>query len=294
MIHSFLRSVGFHNIKKTSDLYNILEDIINHPDVQYVEEDQNGNTFVECKKEFGEDFGIAVCGDYSDNDTFRMDYYYPYLIGTGITTEELIEIERHAEKESYAGICDDVRLGVTLIFYIQNNTEVMRERKTYGHYRNGVNATLSGLAFYGKILLPIQKTEEQIKQKEKSEERRIHLITEAREGNPTAMEHLTLQDMDVYSSLSRRIIKEDVLSIVESSFMPFGIESDQYTVLGEILDCFKSKNNVTDETIWIMTINCNNIIFDICINEKDLLGEPSVGRRFKGRIWLQGRINYSY
>ena len=59
MIHSFLRSVGFHNIKKTSDLYRILEDIINHPDVQYVEEDQNGNTFVECKKEFGEDFGIA-------------------------------------------------------------------------------------------------------------------------------------------------------------------------------------------------------------------------------------------
>ena len=76
--------------------------------------------------------------------------------------------------------------------------------------------------------------------------------------------------------------------------MPFGIESDQYTVIGEILDCFKSKNNVTDEMIWIMTLNCNNIIFDICINEKDLLGEPSVGRRFKGRIWLQGRINYSY
>lgn len=294
MIHSFLRSVGFHNIKKTSDLYNILEDIINHPDAQYVEEDQDGNTFVECKKEFGEDFGIAVCGDYTDNDTFHMDYYYPYLIGTGVTTEELIEIERHAEKESYAGICDDVRLGVTLIFYIQNNTEVMRERKTYGHYRNGVNATLSGLASYGKILLPIQKTEEQIKQKEKSEERRIHLITEAREGNPAAMEHLTLQDIDVYSSLSKRIVKEDVFSIVESSFMPFGIESDQYTVLGEILDCFKSKNSITDETIWIMTINCNNIIFDICINEKDLLGEPSVGRRFKGRIWLQGRINYSY
>ena len=39
MIHSFLRSVGFRNIKKKSDLYKILEDIINNPDVQSIEED---------------------------------------------------------------------------------------------------------------------------------------------------------------------------------------------------------------------------------------------------------------
>ena len=31
---------------------------------------------------------------------------------------------------------------------------------------------------------------------------------------------------------------------------------------------------------------------DVCINEKDLLGEPKEGRRFKGVIWLQGRLNY--
>ena len=41
-----------------------------------------------------------------------------------------------------------------------------------------------------------------------------------------------------------------------------------------------------------MTIESNNLIYDICINYKDLLGEPEVGRRFKGNIWLQGHVNY--
>ena len=158
MIHSFLRSIGFREMKKSSDVYELLEEIINHPDIQQAEVDQNGNTFIECKKEFGDGIGIAVCGDYLDNTEFHMQYYYPYLLGTSDSTWEPVEIERHAEKESYAGICDDVRLGVTLIFYVQNHTEVMRERKLAGHYRNGVSATLSGLASYGKILLPIQKT----------------------------------------------------------------------------------------------------------------------------------------
>ena len=292
MIHSFLSAVGFKGLKRTTDLYDILEDVINYPDAQQVEKDQNGNTFVECKKMFGDDFGLAVCGDFTDNNEFHMEYYYPFLIGNGITTDEFIEVERHSEKESYAGICDDMRLGVTLIFYAQNGTEILREQKLHGRYRNGSSATLAGLAINGKVLLPIQKTEAQVKQREKSAENRIRLISEAREGNQKAMENLTLQDMDVYSSISRRIMKEDILSIVETSFMPFGIESDQYSIIGEILDFSKQKNHYTEEWVWILTLSCNDLIFDICINEKDLLGEPEVGRRFKGRVWMQGTVNY--
>ena len=40
-----------------------------------------------------------------------------------------------------------------------------------------------------------------------------------------------------------------------------------------------------------MNILCNDVPLDVCINEKDLLGEPEVGRRFKGQIWLQGTMN---
>ena len=39
-----------------------------------------------------------------------------------------------------------------------------------------------------------------------------------------------------------------------------------------------------------MKIECNDIVFCVTINKDDLLGEPIVGRRFKGSIWMQGTV----
>ena len=292
MIHTYLRAAGFRNIQKTKDLYVLLEDVINHADRQSVQDDPDGNILLECRKTYGSDIGIAVCGDYIENNEFHMDYYYPYLISQGVTTEESVDIERHALTESFAGVCDDVRLGVTLIFYIQNGIDVLRERKKYGYYRGGMSVTLSALAMFGSVLLPIQKSDEQIRQMQEADQKRIQLIADARNGDQRAMENLSMTDMNAYNVISKRIQTEDVFSIVESTFMPVGVESDQYSILGEILECVRIENDVTGEGIWIMAVSCNYMNFQICINEKDLLGEPKPGRRFRGRIWLQGYINY--
>ena len=106
------------------------------------------------------------------------------------------------------------------------------------------------------------------------------------------IENLTLEDIDTYSLLSKRITHEDVLSIVDTYFMPYGIESDQYSVLGEIMDVTLLQNRFTEENVYSMEIMCNDILFSVCINQKDLLGEPEVGRRFKGNIWMQGSVKY--
>lgn len=119
---------------------------------------------------------------------------------------------------------------------------------------------------------------------------RNHLLAAAREGDEDAIESLTLEDIDMYSMLSKRIINEDVLSIVDSYFMPYGIESDQYSVLGEIMNVCYTENTMTGQRICVMTVDTNDLIYDVCINEKDLLGEPLVGRRFKGTIWMQGSV----
>ena len=42
-------------------------------------------------------------------------------------------IERHADKESFAGACDDLRIGVTLIFYLQNAAEYLQQREKRQH-----------------------------------------------------------------------------------------------------------------------------------------------------------------
>ena len=85
---------------------------------------------------------------------------------------------------------------------------------------------------------------------------------------------------------------EDIYSLVDTYFMPYGIEFDHYSVLGEIIAVEKRQNKVSKENLNIITIKCNDMVFDVCINEKDLVGEPRVNRRFKGIVWMQGHINF--
>ncbi|MBQ0059372.1 MAG: DUF3881 family protein, partial [Lachnospiraceae bacterium] len=119
------------------------------------------------------------------------------------------------------------------------------------------------------------------------------LMNAARDGDEEAIESLTMQDMDIYSHLSERLVREDILSIVESYLMPCGVECDQYNILGNIRRVEVAKNIVTGDKLYEMLVECNDMIFNICVNTKDVMGEPEVGRRFKGRIWLQGEIAFS-
>ena len=118
------------------------------------------------------------------------------------------------------------------------------------------------------------------------------MIAAARSGDQEAIESLTMEDMDNYSMISRRILTEDVFSIVDTFFMPFGMECDYYQLMGEILSVNKVRNYRTKEYLYQMRILCNDLEIDVCINEADLMGDPDVGRRFKGNLWLQGFINY--
>lgn len=290
-MHKYLRAIGFSGIKK-EELEQIFEQIIKAPTVQKVAVDSEGNEFAELSKEFGEFFGISVRGIYREDDTFEMEYYYPYLCGRSISTREPAEVEKHAEKESYAGICDEVRIGVTLIFYLQNIVDYLAVKNSKGFMNLADGIILGALSTEGKILLPVNKTEKKAASAKKESKDRNCLIAAARDGDEDAIENLTLEDIDTYSLLSRRIAHEDVLSIVDSYFMPYGIESDQYSVLGEIMDVALLQNKLTQENIYSMEILCNDIVFDVCINQKDLLGEPEVGRRFKGNVWMQGSIRY--
>lgn len=290
-MHKFLRAIGFSKITK-EELKNLFDKIIERPMMQKVAEDSEGNEFAELSSEFGEFFGISLRGTFNEDDSFEMSYYYPYFCGTKISTTEQADIEKHAEKESYAGVCDEVRLGVTLIFYLQNVADYLavKNNKFYMSQSNGI--VLGALSTEGKILFPINKDEKKKKFNEQSNNDRNHLIAAARNGDEDAIENLTLEDIDTYSLLSRRIQHEDVMSIVDSYFMPYGIESDQYSVLGEIMDWKLLQNTMTEENVYALEIKCNDVEFSVCINQKDLLGEPAVGRRFKGNIWLQGSISY--
>ena len=148
-----------------------------------------------------------------------------------------------------------------------------------------------GLSVEGKVLMPVYQKMPVVSEIKASQERN-RMIQAARDGDEDAIENLTLEDMDMYSRISRRISDEDVFSIVTTHFMPCGVECDHYNILGEILDVKLLENNKTGEKIYVLTIETNEILLDVCINQEDLMGEPLSGRRFRGIIWLQGLVHF--
>ena len=128
LMHSYLRAVVFSKITKRSSIRQIITDVVENYDDKTIVKDHPEGVFAEFSKNYGCDCGITVCGQYDENNVFYPDYYFPFFRGTGITTQENVIIERHTEKESFAGACDDLRIGVTLIFYLQNAAEYMKEK----------------------------------------------------------------------------------------------------------------------------------------------------------------------
>ncbi|MBE5889492.1 MAG: DUF3881 family protein [Lachnospiraceae bacterium] len=286
-MHKFLRSIGFTDLKK-KDMDLLLQQIAERPEVMKVTTDSEGNEFAELTCEYGPGYGIMVRGIYDEGDNFQPEYYFPYLEATKVSTEEYIEIEKHADRESYAGVCDELHLGVTMVFYLQNVADFLAEKRLFKSKNTRRGAKLAALSTEGKIILPIVERDRNKHADDAKRTEHNKLIAQAREGNEEAIESLTMEDMDTYSILSQRIHNEDVLSIVSSTFMPYGIESDQYSIIGDILNVKRTENTLSNEIVYILSVVCNDIQFDVCINENDLMGEPKIGRRFKGNIWLQG------
>ncbi|EOS28948.1 MAG: DUF3881 family protein [Lachnospiraceae bacterium] len=291
-MHRYMRAIGFSELKDRKELQNLITDIIVNADERTYTSKDDDTILAEFCKDFAENIGIAVCGEFDSEDKFSFDYYYPYLRGSEISSEEDVSVERHAGTESYAGICDDIKVGVSLIFYLQNMIPYVKAHNSKKLPVIGTTVTLSALSLQGKIMMPIIKNEKDKKKIKKVSNNRNSLIAAARKGDEEAIESLTLEDMDTYTVISKKIQKEDVFTLVDTYFMPYGVECDHYSILGEILDCNKVTNKITSEVIYQMTVNCNDLVFSICINEKDLYGEPQVGRRFKGSIWMQGYINF--
>lgn len=292
-MHRYLRAIGFSSLKNRSQVNELLAYIIRNADEKkYTSMDDTDVMFAEYSKEFAENVGLVVRGEYNEDNQFIFNYYFPYVRGMQISSYEDISIERHAEKESYAGICDDIKVGVTLIFYLQNVISYLKIKNSGRLPMKGTSLVLSGLSVDGIILLPLKKDERDLRKINKDKMNRSRLLTAAKQGDEQAMESLTLEDLDTYSSISRKILTQDVYTLVDTYFMPYGVECDQYSILGEIMDYEYVVNRATKERLCQMTVNCNDLIFDICINTADLVGEPEIGRRFKGVIWMQGNINF--
>lgn len=266
-VHRYLRSIGFSKVNNREELQALINEVVEQtiisPDrsdkknndtvKKYTSErdiaaDEEDRIYAELFLDFVHGAGICVRGEFEEN-SFFYEYYFPYLRGNHISSNEDITIERHAEKESYAGVCDEIKIGVAIIFYLQNMIPYKRLKALKRLPVQGTSLILSGLSVDGMIMMPIVKNEYEKQRIKKASNERNQLLAQARMGDEDAIESLTLEDMDTYTMISRKIHNADVFSLVDTYFMPYGVECDQYSILGEITDFHTDKNRITSEEV---------------------------------------------
>lgn len=292
-MHKYSKAIGFGGDISGSMMRKVEEEVrreFTSHERMILDEDTD---YCEFRKILGERLELAMYGVMDLDENFEKEYSVPVFQGKGITTYADVIVEKKIDKEAYIGICEDARVDISLMFYLQNPMGYVRELQSGNLSKKKTSVTLAGLAYDGTVLFPVTKNEKDKKEQREQFRDRMMLVSAARKGDSEAIETLTLKDMDTYQKVSKRVVTEDIFSIIDTYFMPYGVECDLYSIMGEILDMNLVINEVTREKIMILTLDVNEMIFDVCIPKANILGEPAVGRRFRTNIWLQGKINFS-
>ncbi len=292
-MHKFLRAVGFSMYQKKHDIDKLIRDLAEQAEPHQIHKLQldSETNLCQVRAEMAPGIGLDIYGEMDEFGVVEPEYYLPYLIGEDESSRADCSIQRHTEKETYAGLLDEYRVGISLIYYLENAMEY-RERRIAKESTEVDHVNLAALCVSGKVLLPIKKTAKQTEMAKVASRERNHLIEAAKNGDEDAMETLTIEDIDLYSQISRRVMKEDIYSIIDTCFMPSGIECDQYSVIGDIQHVEILTNRLTGEQVCNLKVECNDIVFHVAINRRDLIGQPEVGRRFKGQIWMMGTAKF--
>lgn len=303
-MNQYLPSLGFEGFNSEKESALILREIEKQMGAgQFVKNEkfQRGATVIPVSKSTG----LYVYGRFTGSK-FTFEYYFPFVIAQEKTPNDTLSVSRHTFAESYSAVCDELKAGVSLIFHLENvldylayienapdpsplkKFDIDRRSDAEEATLHKKEVSLSALALEGTIIMPLHPAKHSVPGgKERFYE---NLMKKAQSGDEAAIEKISMTDLNIYTSLTKRIGREDILTIVDTSFMPVGIECDQYMVVGEIKEVRFEANNFTGEEIVLMQLDCNGINCTTAIARKDLLGEPAVGRRFRGQIWLQGFV----
>lgn len=276
------------------DRYNLIDDIVSKASYRaYITDEEEEDCMIaELRLDYGSGYGVCAVGIFDENNSFSCESLFPYLISESVSSVEEVGVEERMEGHTYAGVVDELSVGSTMIFRLLNCVDFMKYGAPQTQPIPGTSVCLSALSINGTVMLPIQKSEADIEKVRANDLSRRNLMIKARRGDEDAVNSLSSQDLEIYSVLMDKLQQDDVYTLVDSTFMPTGVECDLYSVLGEIILCERVQNPVTLDRLYILTIMCGGLRFRLCINEKDLYGEPLPGRRFKGIVWMQGIINF--
>ncbi|OON91627.1 MAG: hypothetical protein ATN32_10305 [Candidatus Epulonipiscium fishelsonii] len=284
-----INTIGFSSIKEQKDIETLAEEIVleegTHQTTQLSEE----LSIMECVKKVAPYTYVIVrlsIEEADDDEIVNIEDCDAFIEST-ITTE-VQDIEIYIEGDFlYYGICEEKHTMTEIIFYIHNLVDYINKMNT-GYSPIGVSVV--GIALEGTIILPTVITLDDIKNNCE-----ITTFSTAKErlqmGDTFIRRQLSEDEFNIEKEIKRRLLKEDLLTIRNSYFIPLiGIEFSIYAVLGTIVEINVRDNYETAEQMYVFTLDINNMLLEVVINKNMIIGLPSIGMRFLGTCWLQGSI----
>lgn len=290
-MEQYLRAVGFKNHVENDKIKDIVQDIINNPTEKYISNYGKDKIKVELFKEYGDEFGIIVRGELDENEEIKVFSIIPYKKGNLIMDIDEVDVIYANKKDDYYVYFEDIKTGNPITFYLQNVVDYLDIDEDEEAYVE--NIRLVALSNEGTVVLPINKDDVDKNLEQEEEEWRANLLELARDGDDEAIQLLEIDAEQSAELFKVRTKHEDLLTILEGFFIPYGLNDAEYSVLGTIQDFRIETNSLTKEEIYIFDLMCLNFDLQVCINKKDLVGIPSKGMRFKGICYVEGFLEFS-
>ncbi len=291
-MHDFMRAVGFRSVRTKKQLKSIVDWVLEQPDQLSIVTKDGESNLAQASREVANRAGITVIGELDERGVLVPEYFFPYIASAHVSSDAHLSYEHQSSKDGYIGMCEDLRMGMALIFTVRNVTEVLRNTQGFPAEPDFSRVALSALAKDGTVLLPLQQSERVLKERKARDAERGQLLEDAHMGDPKAMESLAKQEMQRYERVMSRLRDTDVYTLVNSFFMPHGMESDQYYFMGRIVSKQLLENSLTKEKFYRMIVESNGMELTVAINEEDLTGTPEIGCRIKCHAWLMGELKH--
>ena len=292
-MHEFLRSIGFSGTLGKRQLDRLIAWVQEAPDhlsvVSHAISDGEANLAV-AERDIAGKAGILVAGEMDEHGKLVPEYYFPYLKSSMVSSDAYLSVEKQAARDAYTGMCEDYRMGMALIFAVTNVADAARNLISEPMRRNAPfkKVCFSALASDATVILPLMQTEKVLKPNEARAH--DHLIEEAGLGDENARMALEKEEQERYQQAIDRLRDTDIFTVVESFFMPHGMESERYYLMGKIISSERYTNGLTNEDFYVILVGVNGMPLSIAVSAKDLTGEPVNGARLKAHVWLMGEL----
>lgn len=294
---TIMGALGFSKIRGIREIKDMVADVLEKPTHTFMRQYEKDKAIAVYHKKYGENVYSmvkAVIGDGGKDgpeSNMRIIECRPYIESIYKLEVQDLEIQEFDASEFiYYVVCEHVETGMTIEFYLQNIIEYLDCLEDNITDYTGIR--IVGTAKAGSIVLPIEKSQEDIEFEIKEREYLRKMLQRAKEGDKDAIELLQEEEDQMGDQLKERLHREDFLTVMDAYFHLDDFDEPHYSVLGTIKEIAIKENDKTKEKMYWMHVDINGMYIEVMINFEDLIGEPSVGMRFMGSCWLQGTIEF--